>query len=217
MSKPYSNILFDLDGTLTDSAEGVINSIKYALSQYGIEGTPEEFKKLIGPPLQHSFQKIYGFNEEEAQKVVEHYRDYFREKGILENRLYPGIPGLLAALKGQNCRIYLATSKPTVFAEKVLSNFEISSFFNEIVVSNLDGSRVLKAEVIGEVIRLAGGMAPTETVMVGDRREDIAGAKAHQFHSIAVSYGYATLEELEAAKPDAIAGTVAELQELLIR
>jgi len=217
MPKPYRNVLFDLDGTLTDSAEGVMNSIKYALSQYGITSTPDELKSLIGPPLQHSFQKLYGFTEQEAQQVVEHYRDYFREKGILENRLYPGIPELLRTLKEHNCQIYLATSKPTVFAERVLANFRIDSYFDEIVGSNLDGSRVLKAEVIAEVINRAGGMIAAETVMVGDRREDVIGAKAHHFDSISVSYGYASSEELAAAKPDAIAGTVAELQELLVR
>jgi len=215
MSKKYANILFDLDGTLTDSADGVTRSVQYALKMYNINTTTDELKPFIGPPLHYSFQEIYSFSEAEAYRAVEFYRDYYRDRGIYENRLYPGIAEMLIKLQQKGMQLFVATSKPTVFARRVLEHFGIDRYFKLITGSNLDGSRVQKAEVIEAVINEAGGLEPETTVMVGDREHDIFGARAHNLYSIAVSYGYGPLEELLAAKPSAIVHSVRELAETL--
>jgi phosphoglycolate phosphatase len=211
----YQNILFDLDGTLTDSAEGVVNAISHALEKFGIRFSAEELKSLIGPPLQLSFQKKYGFSEEEVQQAITYYREYFREKGIYENRTYPGIPEMLQQLRSGGARLYLATSKPTVFAEIVLKHFKIDCFFEYAAGSNLDGSRIDKAEVIDHVLGKISSLKKEETVMVGDREHDIIGAKANGLDSVAVTYGYGPPEELTAAGPTYIVHSVDQLAELL--
>jgi phosphoglycolate phosphatase len=216
MTGRYKHILFDLDGTLTDSAEGVTRSVQYALQKFGLESTPQELQPFIGPPLQQSFQNHYGFSENKARQAVSYYREYFREKGIFQNRLYPSVKKMLERLSAGGARLYVATSKPTVFAEKVLQLFRIESFFELVVGSNLDGTRVDKAEVIGYLLEQIKPLDKTETVMVGDREHDILGAKACGLDSIAVTYGYGSPAELSAAGPTAIARSVPELTELLL-
>jgi len=146
---------------------------------------------------------------------VEYYREYFRNKGIFDNQLYPGITEMLKQLNENNCQLYIATSKPTVFAKQILQHFKIEQFFQLVIGSNLDGSRVTKSEIIGTVKELAGGLNRDETVMVGDREHDIIGAQAHNLYTIGVAYGYGSLEELKTVQPTAIAGSVAELSILL--
>ncbi len=211
MSKNHANVLFDLDGTLTDSADGVTRSVQHALKMYNITATTDALKPFIGPPLQLSFQEVYGFSESEAYRAVEYYRDYYRDKGIYENRLYPGITEMLIELQQSGMQLFVATSKPTVFARRVLEHFHVDQYFKLITGSNLDGTRVQKAEVIEAVLHEAGGLLPETTVMVGDREHDIIGAHAHNLDCIAVSYGYGPLEELVAAKPSAIVHSVREL------
>jgi phosphoglycolate phosphatase len=215
MNKKYNNILFDLDGTLTDSAEGVTRSVQHALKKYNISATTDELKPFIGPPLHLSFQAVYGFSETEAYQAVEHYRDYYKEKGIFENRLYPGILEMLGNLQQSEYQLFVATSKPTVFARKVLEHFYVDQYFKLIVGSNLDGTRVQKADVIETVLAEAGELSPEITVMVGDREHDIFGARANKLDSIAVSYGYGPVEELLAAKPLVIVHSVQELSDTL--
>ncbi len=217
MGIKYSNIIFDLDGTLTDSAEGITRSVQYALSRYGITASGEEIKPFIGPPLHYSFMKEYGFSEKKAFQAVEHYRDYYREKGIYENRLYPSVTKMLEAFANNEAKLYIATSKPTVFAEKILKHFVIDNFFKVIAGSNLDGTRVEKKEVIGYVLNNSGRTDKSETVMIGDRKHDIRGAQAWKLDSIAVTYGYGSLDELIAAKPTYIVHSVVELSELLMQ
>ncbi len=215
MSRKYVTILFDLDGTLTDSAEGVTRSVQHALKMYDIKATLDELRPFIGPPLQLSFQEVYGFSEHEAYRAVEYYRDYYRDRGIYENRLYPGITEMLRNLQQKNFQLFVATSKPTVFARRVLEHFDLDRCFKLITGSNLNGTRVQKSEVIEAVLNEAGGIKPDHTVMVGDREHDIFGARANNLDSIAVSYGYGPLEELVAAKPSAIVHCVRELAERL--
>jgi phosphoglycolate phosphatase len=215
VNKKYINALFDLDGTLTDSAEGVTRSIQYALKMYNISAEADELRAMIGPPLQLAFQRKYGLSEPEAYQAVEYYRDYFRDKGIYENRLYPGIAEMLVNLEQKGMQLFIATSKPTVFARRVLEHFEIDRYFKLIIGSNLDGTRVQKAEVIKAVLNEAGGLEPENTVMIGDREHDIIGAHANNLDSIAVAYGYGRLDELKAAKPSAIVHSVRELAEAL--
>ena len=212
----YQYILFDLDGTLTDPGVGIINSVRYALRQYGLDGDPQFLRRFIGPPLVDSFMKYYGFDEAKAKEAVAYYREYFGPRGIFENQLYPGIPELLQTLVEQGKKLALATSKPTVYARQILTHFQIDRYFtNELIIgSYLDGRRIVKAEVIAAALAL---LPPEKekTVMVGDRKFDLEGARANGIASIAVTYGYGEMAELEAAKPTHFAHTVPELLALL--
>lgn len=153
----FSHILFDLDGTLTDSQEGIVNSIRYALRAFGIvEESTEKLSRFIGPPLTESFMEYYGFSRGQALEAVQKYREYFSDTGILENRVYPGIPGLLERLVRANARLCLATSKPQVFAERVIKHFELEPYFSFVAGSGLDGGRSEKADVIDFVLESLG-------------------------------------------------------------
>jgi phosphoglycolate phosphatase len=212
----YENILFDLDGTLTDPKEGITNSVKYALGKFGIEEQDMSLLvKFIGPPLAESFESFYGLSPEDAQKAIGFYREYYSVKGIFENEAYEGIADTLALLGERGRRLFVATSKPTVFAERVLEHFDLRRYFSAVAGSELDGSRTDKAEVIGWLLS-AHALDAGRTVMVGDRRHDIAGARKNGIASIAVGYGYGDEEELEASGANFICPTVKGLLELLL-
>ena len=150
----YEAILFDLDGTLTEPKEGIVNGVHYALSKMGIdEKDKEKLVAFIGPSLYESFSKFYGFSTDDAKKCVDYYRDYYSEKGINENLLMPGMDTLLDSLKKEGRKLYVATGKPTVYAEIVLKNFDLHKYFEIVIGSNLDGSRIEKGEIIAEVLK----------------------------------------------------------------
>ena len=210
------NILFDLDGTLTDPFEGITRSVEYALDRYGI--TVDDRRSLacfIGPPLHESFMKYFGFSEAEAIKAVDVYREYFADKGIFENAVYDGVEPMLRRLGSRGKRLAVATSKPTVYAERILRHFGIMDCFEVCVGSELDGRRVNKDEVISDTLK-ALGCGPSGTVMVGDRSHDMIGAKKNGVPCIGVAYGYGTREELTEAGAYVIADSVEELEEFLI-
>lgn len=212
----YDVILFDLDGTLTDPAIGIIRSIQYALDKYKIvEDDLDKLRLFIGPPLIDSFRVHYSFDEREATRAVEYYRQYFSETGIYENLIFPGIPQLLEKLQKNNKKLFVATSKPTVFAQRIVDYFGISDFFECVVGSNLDGTRCIKAEVIEHVLAGLPDVAKDRVVMVGDREYDVIGARENSIASIAVAYGYGTREELEKANPGNIADSVEQLGRML--
>lgn len=213
----FTTILFDLDGTLTDPFEGITNSVAYALKKMGI--TPpknSELKKFIGPPLAESFEKFYGLSKEESYKAVDIYREYFAPKGIFENTIFKGIPEMLASLKNAEKRLALATSKPTVFAEKILKHFNIDKYFDVVVGSNLDGSMTDKAQVVAAALKGLGAVEPSTTVMVGDRSHDIIGGIKNGICTVGVTFGYGTKEELEQFHADYIADSVDELKNILL-
>lgn len=213
----YNTILFDLDGTLTDPKEGIVNSVIYALNKYNIQvENPEELVSFIGPPLVASFRTYYAMDEAQAHQAVEFYREYFREKGIFENILYPGIPELLANLKAAGKQIVLATSKPTVFAEEILKHFDIWRFFDLVAGSNLDNTRMNKGDVIGYIMEALPVIDRETIVMVGDREHDVIGAKEHQLASIGVTFGYGSVEELQKAGATFVVESVSALQTLLL-
>lgn len=210
-------ILFDLDGTLTDSGEGIINSLKYTLTAYGINDYDEKtLNKFIGPPLIESLMEIFGFDELKAREAVEKYREYFREIGILENRLYNGIELLLKSLVTDERKIILATSKAEVFAVRILEHFNISHYFWVVAGSELDGTRIKKSEVIRFALDKAGIVELSSVIMIGDRKHDILGAKEIGIDSIGVLYGYGNYEELENAGASMIVETVEELRKALL-
>ncbi len=189
-------VLFDLDGTITDSSEGIVNSIKYALSRLGFPEEPtEKIKQFIGPPLQQTFKINYGISD--YQNAVTIYREYYAEKGIYENRLYDGIVAVLDQLKNEGYTIGLATGKPTYYSHIILKHFKIDHYFNAVVGSNMNGTRGEKPEIIRDVLaELNYDKELHEVVMIGDRKHDVHGAHHHQIKCIGVTYGYAEGDEL---------------------
>ncbi len=214
----YSTLLFDLDGTLTDPKEGIVNSIIYSLKKYEItENDRQKLLKFIGPPLTESYSKYYGFSQEEAYRAVDYYREYYSVKGIFENHLYDGIADMLITLKNAGKRIVLATSKPEVYAKQILEHFKIDTYFDFVGGSTLDGSRVKKSDVIEYVLANLQLPDKKEIVMIGDREHDIIGANQNGLDSIGVLFGYGTKQELFDAGATHIVETVKDLQELLLK
>jgi phosphoglycolate phosphatase len=211
----YKNILFDLDGTLTDPYFGITNSVKYALKKFDIVENNENILKLfIGPPLEKSFIEFYQFNNNKAKLAVEYYREYFSEKGIYENKLYDKIDILLEKISESNRYNILATSKPKKFAMEILKYFEINNFFYDIVGSNIDGTLSEKDEIIKYIIE-KHNLNKEETIMVGDRKYDIIGANKNNIHSVAVMYGYGSKEELEKVMPTYYCKNTIDILELI--
>ena len=215
MSKDYKYILFDLDGTLTDPKEGITKSFQYALKHFGIEEDLANLEKFIGPPLHDSFRDDYNFSEEEVEEAVTKFREYFSQNGIFENKIFSGVKEVLEYLHSNNKRILLATSKPTIFAEKILKHFEIDKYFEYIGGSNLDGSRSEKNEVINHVLEVCKVSSMEDVIMIGDRKYDVIGAKKIGVDSIGVLYGYGDLEELQEVNPTYIIKNIEELKNIL--
>lgn len=213
-------VLFDLDGTLTDPKEGICTCVQYALKEFGIwEKDLDKLEPFIGPPLKDSFMEFYGFGEEQAKQACDKYRERFRKTGKFENKVYPGIPELLQNLNTYGYHLAVASSKPEEFVKEILAHFEIAEYFEVVVGSEMDGTRTDKAEVIQEALnRLFHYKAfrRDQIVMVGDRKFDVKGAKDMGVTSVAVAYGYGTMEELKQAQPDYIAGSVEELGHILM-
>lgn len=213
-SKEY--VLFDLDGTLTDSSIGIVNSVVYALKKFGIEETDLlKLKKFIGPPLIDSFMEYYGFSKEKAAMAVRYYREYYSVKGIFENRLYDGIKELLEKLYEENKKIILATSKPESFANEILRYFGIDKYFYFVGGATMDESRTEKEEVLEYIINKCN-INPQNAVMIGDRKYDILGAHTFNIEAIGVLFGFGSKYELEKANADYIAKTVYDLRKILL-
>ncbi len=210
-------LMFDLDGTLTDPGVGITKSVRYALDFFGIhtENLNDHYR-FIGPPLVQSFMKYYGFCEEQAQIGVEKYREYFRDIGIFENEPYHGIDGLLDRLSKTGRQLLVATSKPKVFADRILEHFNLMRYFDVVCGSELDGTRVNKGEVIRYALDKADIADLSKVIMVGDRKHDVIGAKESRIESIGVLYGYGSYEELHKAGATLIVETVEELGKALI-
>jgi len=210
-------VLFDLDGTLTDPKLGITRSIQYALRKRGIvPPEADDLEAFIGPPLEQSFRERLGLDASAARRAVEDYREYFSQQGLYENEVYDGIPALLRELRDSGRRVVLATSKPLVYAERILEHFDLAKHFDLVVGSDLDGTRVEKSEIVATALAGVAGVLPERVVMVGDRMHDVQGARANGIDAIAVTYGYGTREELSAASPTSLAETVLELRVLLL-
>ncbi|OOR09642.1 phosphoglycolate phosphatase [Bacillus cereus] len=209
----YTTFLFDLDGTLTDPKEGIINAVLYVLEKMGIEEVNiSELDSFIGPPIQQSFADRYNMNEIEVERAVFYFREYLKQSGLLENKVYDGIGALLQELKDAGNRLFVATSKPTVFAKQVIEHFQLTSFFEEIVGSNLDGTRIKKEEIIAHILQTNEELQKEEMVMIGDRKHDVIGANSNGIASIGVLYGYGNENELSDAGAIHIVKDVEELQ-----
>ena len=213
----YKIILFDLDGTLSDPKIGITKSVQYALQKMNISAPDiNKLEGFIGPPLQTSFAEFYTFDEENTQKAIDLYRERFKEKGMYENNLYTAIPHLLESLKKQQYTLVIATSKPTVFAEQIVKFFNIDHYFDQIIGSNLDGTRTSKTEIIQYILDLYKEYKQDDFIMIGDRKHDIIGAQNLGVDSIGVTYGYGSVEELAEADPTYLINRVNEIKDILI-
>lgn len=198
--KSYDTFFFDLDGTITDSAPGITNSVVYALKKYGIEENDyAKLCKFIGPPLDVSFQEYYGFSKEQSLEAIEYYREYYKDKGIFENSVYDGFEEVVKQLKEAGKRLIVATSKPEPFARRIIEHFGLSPYFDYVAGMELDGRRGSKEEVINYALEACGIKDKSKVLMVGDRRHDVIGARAAGIDCLGVLYGFGTREELEAA------------------
>lgn len=200
-----SCVLFDLDGTLTDPYEGITKSIQYALERMGVAvADRRELAEMIGPPLRESFMARYGMTGEQAEAALAHYRVYFGQTGLYENRVYPGVPEMLGRLKGAGLRLALCTTKPELYARRILAHFGLDGFFDAVGGPQLDGTHDQKSELMAHMIASGQADAPERCLMVGDRRFDVEAASANGVAALGVSYGYGSLEELNACGPRAI-------------
>ena len=212
-----SNIFFDLDGTLTDSKEGIIKCIDYALEKLGYP-VPKGFNinDCLGPPLRVSFRRLLNSNDEVLiERAVATYRERFSTIGLFENKVYPGIPELLSALHEKSLKLYVVTTKPKVFAGRIMEHFQLAHRFDAIYGTELNGRYDNKADLI-EFILQNRKLRAEETVMIGDKREDIVAGKANRTKTIGVTYGYGSLQEITEAAPDGICGSPSEIQKLIM-
>lgn len=210
-----TTILFDLDGTLTDSGEGIMNCVRYAVEKFGMEIEEEQLPGFVGPPLRQQFQEVCGVGEEAGNQLISLYRERYTKQGIFENKVYPGIIKLLKMLKKRGYTICMATSKPEKFAVQIAEHFQFAEYFDVIGGSLMDGTRVDKKEVIEYVLETCGIKNREQVLMIGDRRHDIIGAKHAGIHSMGVLFGYGSREELEEAGAEYIAATPEEIGTLI--
>lgn len=213
-----SYLLFDLDGTLTDPAEGITNCVEYALEKFDIHpSSKEELYPYIGPPLTYSFTNYHGLSQSNAEQAVAYYRERFSEKGLFENQVYEGIAELLGELQNYGITLIVATSKPEEFANRILEHFGLAQHFAFVAGCTLSGLRPEKTNVIAYVREQYPDINAENTLMIGDRKFDIEGAHACGLPAVGVLYGYGDRAEMEAAKADFIVATVKELREFLFR
>ncbi len=208
----YDYILFDLDGTLTDPAEGITNSVAYALNKFGISVEDKrELYKFIGPPLVDAFAEYYGFSKEDSEKATAFYRETFRVKGLFENEVYDGVRELLETLKKQGKRLYIATSKPEEFTLRILKHFDLLKYFDFVAAATFDSTRNTKDKVIAYALEKLSIDDKSKVVMIGDRHHDIDGAKVNGIDSIGVLYGFGDKNELTDAGATYIAENVEDI------
>lgn len=212
----YKIVLFDMDGTLCESGDGIINSAKYALRELGLpELPPETLRRFIGPPLGQSFQHFCGMDQAFAERAITVYRERYNRIGWRENRLYPGIEALLKDLKASGAKLSTASSKPKPMLERIMAYFKITPYFDATVAAGIDGFHSSKSEMIEQAIHECGGAQKREVVMIGDTHFDAEGAVAAGVDFLAAAYGYGTREELAKAGAERFAGSVEQLRDSL--
>lgn len=217
MPSRYKFVIFDFDGTLFDSRKGIISSVKYALDDMGIaHPSEEELTAFIGPPLLWSFKNQFTLEEEEALYAVSKLREHYDSIGYLGSQAYSGMENLLYELKGNSCKLAIATAKPMVYAEKILVENNWQGFFESLRGSSLKGELFPKERTIGEVLEDLEIVNKEQVVMIGDTIYDIKGAQHHGIESIAVNYGYGKVQDLKDSKPSHIVESIDELRKVLL-
>jgi len=207
-----NTILFDLDGTLTDPKDGITRCIQFSLKHFDVPmPDTEDLTWCIGPPLRDSFSQLLKTKEDAIlDRALSLYRKRFSEKGMFENYIYPEVPQGLERIKASGFRIFLATSKPRIFAKKILDHFRLSQFFNTVYGAELDGSLVDKEELIAHILKTET-IDPKHALMVGDRIYDIAGGQQNGVMTAAVTYGYGSPDEIRSSHPDLVLNRFSEL------
>lgn len=209
-------ILFDLDGTLIDSSEGITKSTQYALAHYGIiENDLSKFYKFIGPPLVASFKKYYDFPEEQAVEAVAVYRERYNKIGLFECSLYPGVRECIEKLKAQGYLIGMASSKPEVSCRRILEHFGILELFDDVVGATFDGRIDTKEEVLNEVLRRWSNVPKEEMCLIGDTMFDVEGANKVGVRSVAVTFGFGDVEQMIKAGAVAVCEEMSSLPEII--
>lgn len=212
----YPNVLFDLDGTLTDPREGITRSIQYGLSKMGIdEPDLTQLEHFIGPPLLQAFMATYGFDEAKAWEAMGFYRERFAVTGLYENEVFEGVTPLLETLVAQGRQLFIATSKPQVYAREIARHFDFARHFKVIYGSELDGTRTNKVELIRHLMA-EQGLNPAHTLMIGDRKHDLIGARDNGLDAAAVGYGFGSFEELNSFAPKYHFQTLTELHQAFV-
>lgn len=215
----FEYVLFDLDGTLTDPALGITNSIMYALEKMGRDIPPREsLYRFIGPPLISSFCEFCGMSEAEAREALRLYREYFSVKGLFENEVYPDIPCALGKIRNSGAKLLVATSKPEQYSRQILEHFSLETYFDIICGATMDEKRVKKADIISYALDSAGITEERRdrVIMVGDRLHDIEGARENKIRSLGVLWGYGSRDELRDAGADYIAADTGEMIKIIL-
>ncbi len=211
----YKNILFDLDGTIVKSERGIFNSIRYALKEDSLEKiSDEDLLPFIGPPLIDSFQKQFGFDEEKAMDIVNKYRAHYTKSGLFENEIYEGIGKLLLELH-KNCRLFVVTTKPQPFAEKILEHYDFKKLFEKIYGPSFDGKFNDKKELMKFALENSD-INPAESLMIGDRFYDMEAATANNMDALGVLYGYGDKEELLKSGAKDVVSTTEEILDYIV-
>ena len=214
----YQYLLFDLDGTLTNPKEGITKCVQYALRSFGIEEPDlDKLEPFIGPPLLDSFMEYYNMTPEQARTALEKYRERFRDIGIFENEVFPGVPEMLEILQKKGKKLVIASSKPEEYVLRILEKYGIRAFFHEVVGASIDEKRSAKADVIEEAFRRLQitEEKKAQVLMIGDRKHDVEGAKVCGIRCLGVYVGFAKPGELEQAGADYIVHTVEEMSQFL--
>lgn len=210
-------VFMDLDGTITDSAEGILNCFEYALNHFGIQvESRAELEQFIGPPLKRSFVEGFGFAEDKADEAVTKYRERFKMVGMYENEVYKGMEQALQSLKEAGKVLIVATSKPEHLAKEILAHFKLDAYFEDICGSCDDFNRNEKDEVIRYALEKHGITNPEDVLMVGDRRFDVIGAAKCGLKCMGVLYGFGDREELESAGAAYVAETVEDMARIIV-
>lgn len=213
----YRNLFFDLDGTLADTEEGIILSLQYALGKMGIEETDRKvLHSFIGPPLKDIFMSQYGMDEKTALETLAHYRVYYSDGGLYKCTLFPGVETLLRRLNEEGVRLFVATSKPEVYARKILAHLGVADLFEEIAGSLLDNTRTKKHEVIRYLLDKYPETAG-DVLMIGDKAQDLNGAEHCGIPAVGVLYGYGGAEELSGGKSEALVRDTEELYRFVMQ
>lgn len=209
-------VLFDLDGTISNSQEGITKCVQYALKHFGIEEQDlDKLKVFIGPPLVESFRKHYGMNLEQAKEATAKYRERYTPIGVHETHMYPNTRACIEALKQQGYLIGMASSKPENYCKVVLEDFGILELFDEVVGATMDGRLSTKEDVLDEVFRRWNHLKREEMCLIGDTLYDVNGANYAKIPCIGVSYGFGKAEELKEAGAVAVIHDLMELPDLL--
>lgn len=211
----YDIILFDLDGTLTDSGPGIMNSAAYAMERFGLHGDRAMLRRFVGPPLVDSFMDFCGLSPEKAAEAVVVYREYYMARGLYENSVYPGVTQMLDRLLSAGKRLAVATTKLEPTAVLVLEHFGLTKYF-EFIAGSLENTRTHKAEVVAFALEKTGVPDRSRVLMVGDREHDVIGALENGLDCLGVLYGYGSREELSSAGAALLAGTPQEVTEIIL-